>query len=94
MHSDKSSNEEQKNSTFSLEDFQCISMGEVGKNDNGFDIVTEGGGIVVTKYYGARSDLEKYISSIIKMSKLLDITLYDELKFYGSEAPYSSSITI
>lgn len=51
-------------------------------------------GVVVTKYYENISDLERYISNLIKISKLLDVGLYDELKMSTNETPYSSTLAI
>ena len=51
-------------------------------------------GVVVTKYYENISDLERYISNLIKISKLLDVGFYDELKMSTNEAPYSSTLAI
>ena len=77
-----------------LDEFKCIEINAGGKNGQDFKVEVNERGVVVTKYYENISDLERYISNLIKISKVLDVGLYDELKMSTNETPYSSTLAI
>ena len=50
--------------------------------------------VAIMKSFETEADLQAYISNIIKLSKMLNLHIYDEMNYSSNDYPFTSEIIL
>jgi hypothetical protein len=70
-----------------IEQFDCLAMGDPESGvTTTFNVeFSEDGRTAVTKHFGDSEQMQRYISNVIKLSKLAELMTYDSLRYTSTE---------